>query len=93
MKFAVRIIYQPPAGGPAQTRLRLFGFGPNAGRVTPMSTADAIALALDELDREGELATLAPLAVVAHGGLAAEAWASQADQQQPAAQEALPCAA
>lgn len=96
MKFAVRIIYQPKASGPAQTRLRLFGFGPNAGSVTPMTTVDAIGLALDELEREGELALLAPLAVVAHGGLAAEAWANDAARAaappEPA-EETLPCAA
>lgn len=87
MKFAVRIIYTPPGGGTARTHLRLFGFGPEAGNVLPMTTTDAICLALDELgDR---VAQLAPLAVIAHGGLAAEAWARDADRLQ----EAQPCAA
>lgn len=87
MKFAVRIIYTPPGGGTARTHLRLFGFGPEAGNVLPMTTTDAICLALDELgDR---VATLAPLAVIAHGGLAAEAWANDAAAQQ----ETAACAA
>jgi hypothetical protein len=83
MKFAVRIIYTPAGGGTARTQLRLFGFGADVGNVLPLTTADAICLALDELgDR---VATLAPLAVIAHGGLAAEAWANDAAQQEAAA--------
>lgn len=87
MKFAVRIIYTPAGGGTARTQLRLFGFGADAGNVLPLTTADAISLALDELG--DDIAQLAPLAVIAHGGLAAEAWAREADRLQ----EATPCAA
>ena len=85
MRFAVRVFYQRPAGGGAQTRLRLFGFG-EASAMRPLTTVDAIGVTLDELEQEGEIAPLAPLAVVAHGGLAAEAWANaERVKEQPCA--------
>ena len=85
MRFAVRVIYQPASGGPAQTRLRLFGFS-EASAMRPLTTCDAIGVTLDELEQEGEIAPLAPLAVVAHGGLAAEAWANaERVKEQPCA--------